>query len=298
MKKNYGLNLILVLSVSFFEEISCSKCSKHSDCMKGQICCVSDCRAEKDCWCITDKQCGAGEICQNSHCMPTPNSHATVKPCSVDGDCTDRRRDKSMCCRDGRCSTTCSTTTSTSPSTLGPTRRLPCRNSRDCFDGEDCIGGNCENTSNIMLTKAGFLSAAILTGSVFLLILCCCFVRESKYGRQRADRQRRRSRRRSSRGRRRSSHHTRSRSGTTELRSTAIENRAFSLEDCHSCEEGLAIPPPEYSSERTENTIHDYGEPLPPSPPPYCTLSFSDLPPTYEEVLQTDEQRGSPTEVA
>ena len=297
-KKLYGLNLILVVSVSFFVEISCSKCSKRADCTEGKICCVTDCRAESNCWCLTDKMCHKGESCQHSHCVPTQNSSATVKRCFVDGDCHDRRQNYSLCCRDMRCSTACFTSTSTLTSPSGPNRRLPCRNSRECLDGEHCSNGNCESTSNVMLTKAGFLSAAILTGSIFLLILCCCFVRESRYARQRADRQRRRSRRRSNRGSRRSSHHPRSRSGTTELRSTAIENSAFSLEDCHSCEAGLAIPPPEYSSERTESTaIHDLVEELPPSPPPYSTLSF-DLPPTYEEALQTDEPRGSLTEVA
>lgn len=287
MRKFYNFLIFLVLfAACLFADFASSNCSKDSDCRKEEICCAGlTCRPAKNCQaCLVDKHCPEGEKCVHSHCT-------TTKPCSYDEDCYNNTEQRLKCCQ-GRC--TKNSCSSPSPTTQPTTARTSCISWRDCSHGEQCERGSCKKTTNVMLTKAGFLSAAILTGSVFLLILCCCFVRESKYSRQRyIERQRRRSRSRSRR--RRSTQQLRSRSSTT---TTAVENRAFSIDDCNTCEGGLHIPPPEYPRELTTTDGVDFpGEPAPVTPPPYYTLSF-DLPPTYEEALQNEEHGDSSTAVA
>lgn len=276
---------LVLVNASLFPDFASSNCSKSSDCRKEEICCAGlTCRPAKKCRsCIIQNHCSEGEKCVNAHC--------TTESCSHDRDCFNNTERHFRCCQ-GRCTkNSCSSPTLRTQAT---TARTSCISWRDCSHGEQCEKGSCEKTSNVMLTKAGFLSAAILTGSVFLLILCCCFVREGKYSRQRyIERQRRRSRSRSRR--RRSTQQLRARSSTTTI---AVENRAFSIDDCSACEGGLHIPPPEYPTESaTTDGVDSPGEPAPVTPPPYYTLSF-DLPPTYEEALQNDENRGSSTEVA
>lgn len=276
---------LVLVTACFFPDFASSNCSKNADCRKEEICCAGlTCRPVEKCQsCLIHNHCPEGEKCVNAHC--------TSESCSYDRDCYNNTEQHFKCCQ-GRCTkNSCSSPT---PTTQSTTARTSCISWRDCSHGEQCERGSCEKTSNVMLTKAGFLSAAILTGSVFLLILCCCFVRESKYSRQRyIERQRRRSRSRSRR--RRSTQQLRARSSTTTI---AVENRAFSIDDCNACEGDHHIPPPEYPTESaTTDGVDFHGEPAPVTPPPYYTLSF-DLPPTYEESLQNDENRGSSTEVA
>ena len=281
---DHFLVLQVLVTACSFPDFASSDCSKG--CRKEEVCCAGlTCRPAGKCrWCIMHGHCPEGEKCVDSHC--------TAESCSNDRDCYNNTEQHLKCCQ-GRCTNnTCSSSTPT-PATQSTTARTSCITWRDCSHGEQCERGSCEKTSNVMLTKAGFLSAAILTGSVFLLILCCCFVRESKYSRQRyIERQRRRSRSRSRR--RRSTQQLRSRSSTTTI---AVENRAFSIDDCNACEGGLHVPPPEYPTESATTDRVDFpGEPVPVTPPPYYTLSF-DLPPTYEEALQNDENGNSETVV-
>lgn len=300
MKEYHQFRLILVLIAGFsFLEFASSNCSTNSDCKhSGEICCAGlSCRSKQNCRsCIIDTHCPAGEQCVHSHCtLPTKadsKNKSGIKSCSSDKDCNNSTEKHLKCCQ-GTCTTDENSCTSI-PLTPRPSTPSSCGSWKECSHGEQCERGSCKKPSNVMLTKAGFLSAAILTGSVFLLILCCCFVRESKYSRQRyAERQRRRSRSRS-RHRRRSTHQRRRSSGAVELHSTttAVENRAFRVDS--TCEDGLFIPPPEYPGESVTTTtdgIHNSSE-EPSSPPPYYTLSF-DLPPSYEESLQTEENRGN-----
>ncbi|KAL9955189.1 hypothetical protein ACROYT_G036476 [Oculina patagonica] len=290
MKKYHFMIFLVLISGILFVDLASSSCTKNSDCGKEEICCAGlTCRSAGNCSsCIIDSHCSKGEKCVNSHCTTSQDSSTTsdeIISCSSDKDCSNTKHHLTCC--QGRCSVdhSCSPLSTTQSTTA----RTSCISWRDCSHGEQCEKGSCKKTSNVMLTKAGFLSAAILTGSVFLLILCCCFVRESKYSRQRyAERQRRRSRSRSRR--RRSTQQLRSRSSTS---TTAVENRAFSIDDCNTGEGGLFIPPPEYPGESTTaDGILSSDEPVPVTPPPYYTLSF-DLPPTYEEALQHEENRDS-----
>lgn len=292
MKKYYRFPIFLVLTAGLSSVgFANSNCVKDSECGRGEICCAfKRCRQTGNCIaCIIDSHCPKGEKCFNSHCTRSHDfSTESVgeKSCSTDKDCYYNSEQQLNCCQ-GKCTKySCSSPYATTQPT---TVRASCISWRDCSHGEQCEKGSCKKTSNVMLTKAGFLSAAILTGSVFLLILCCCFVRESKYSRQRyAERQRRRSRSRSRR--RRSTQQLRPRSSTT-CTTTSVENRAFSLDESNACEGGL--PPPEYpgGSSTTDGVLSPV-EPAPVTPPPYYTLSF-DLPPTYEEALQDEEDRGS-----
>ena len=280
---------LVLVTACFFNDFASSNCSKNSDCRKEEICCAGlTCRLAEKCHsCLAHSHCPEGEKCVNAHC--------TTESCSHDRDCYNNTKQNFKCCQRRCTKNSCSSSTlTTQQPTQLPTARTSCISWRDCSHGEQCERGSCEKTSNVMLTKAGFLSAAILTGSVFLLILCCCFVRESKYNRQRyIERQRRRSRSRSRR--RRSTQQLRARSSTTTI---AVENRAFSIDDCNACEGDLPVPPPEYPTEPvTTDGVEFPAEPAPVTPPPYYTLSF-DLPPTYEEALQHDESRDSSTEVA
>lgn len=298
MKGSRRFLFILLIAGVLFVEVASSKCSKDTDCTRpGDVCCKRDftCRTKRICdnsWCIIHSHCPDGK-CVDSLCIP--NSRGT-ESCYSDKDCyNNTTTTENLKCCGGKCKDRfwCSVTIFTTTKSTSTVLSSSCVSWKDCANGEQCEGGKCEKSSNVMLTKAGFLSAAILTGSVFLLILCCCFVRESRYSRQRyAERQRRRSRnrRRSRQSRRRSTHHS----------TTAVENRAFSREDRHEGEGGFFIPPPEYPRDlTTPDVIHSSppGE-QPPSPPPYCTLSF-ELPPSYEEALQTEENRDQAlTEVA
>lgn len=288
---HYFLIFLVLYAGLLFVDFASSNCSKDSDCGRQEICCAGlTCRSARKCRsCIIDSHCPEGKKCVNSHCTTGKDSTTSSdgkKSCSSDKECYNSTKQHFKCCQ-GRC--TKNSCSSPHSATQPTTARTSCISWRDCSHGEQCEKGSCKKTTNVMLTKAGFLSAAILTGSVFLLILCCCFVRESKYSRQRyAERQRRRSRSRSRR--RRSTQQIRSRTSTT---TTAVENRAFSIDDCNACEGGLFIPPPEYPGESTTTDgMLSSGEPVPVTPPPYYTLSF-DLPPTYEEALQHEENRDS-----
>lgn len=286
MKAYPRLLVILYVVGSLLVASESLRCSKDSDCTDpGKICCERDftCSTKRICHaCIINSHCPTGKRCVNSVCVP--RSHIS-RSCFSDDDClNDTSLAQNLKCCNGKCKDIfrCRVLTSTTTTTVPVTRSSSvCESWRDCPSGEQCNGGKCKKSSDVMLTKAGFLSAAILTGSVFLLILCCCFVRESRYSRQRyAERQRRRSRnrRRSRQSRRRSTHST-----------VAVENRAFSAEDCRDCEGGFYVPPPEYASELTNPGV-TRSPPAQPaeqsSPPPYHTLSF-ELPPSYDEAVQT-----------
>lgn len=299
MKGHRRFSVILfVAGVLFVEFASSRSCYNDTDCPHtDKICCGKDytCKTKQGCHnlCLIQRHCPTGKDCINSRCVSTSRD---TQFCNSHRDCYNNtfRTQNLRCCK-GRCvinsfywcpilRTTTATATRSGAS---------CINNNDCANGERCEEGRCKESSNTMLTKAGFLSAAILTGSVFLLILCCCFVRESRYSRQRyAERQRRRSRnrRRSRQSRRRSSQNT-----------TAVENRAFRTEDCRDGEGGFFIPPPEYPGELTTpdgtQSPPQSTEVQSPSPPPYYTLSF-ELPPPYEEAVQTEENRGTLAEVA
>lgn len=293
--------ILLISGLSFFEFAS-SHCSKDTDCRyPGEICCTRDftCSTKQRCnshSCIIDSHCPAGEKCEHSKCIM--KSYGT-ETCYSDKDCYNNftTKQKLRCC-EGKCKDIfrCAVFTTTKPTT-STLPGSPCISWRDCRSGDQCKEGKCKKGSDVLLTKAGFLSAAILTGSVFLLILCCCFVRESRYSRQRyVERQRRRSRQRSRsrQSRRRSTHHS----------TSAVENTAFSTEDINNREGGFFVPPPEYPTEST--TPGDTQSEFPQSsqlgeqsssPPPYYTLSF-ELPPSYEEALQSEQNRGALAEVA
>ena len=285
MKAYPRLLVILYVVGSLLVASESLRCSKDSDCTDpGEICCKRDftCNTKRRCHvCIIHSHCPAGKQCVNSLCV---RSSYISKSCYSDDDClNDTSMAQNLKCCNGKCEDIfrCRVITSTTTATVAVTRSSSlCGSWRDCPSGEQCEGGKCKKSSDVMLTKAGFLSAAILTGSVFLLILCCCFVRESRYSRQRyAERQRRRSRnrRRSRQSRRRSTHST-----------IAVENRAFSTEDCRDCEGGFYIPPPEYPSELTNPDVILSPQPAEQSsPPPYHTLSF-ELPPSYDEAVQTE----------
>ena len=291
-------SIILFVAGVLFVEFASSRCSKDTDCPDpNEICCTRDftCRTKRRCHlCLIHSHCPPGKHCVNSRCV---SSSRDTQFCNSQRDCYNNTSiSQNLRCCEGRCVNDyywCSILTTTTKATTTRSGSSCTLTWNDCEDGERCEGGRCKKNSNAMLTKAGFLSAAILTGSVFLLILCCCFVRESRYSRQRyAERQRRRSRnrRRSRQSRRRSSQNT-----------TAVENRAFSTEDCGDCEGGFFIPPPEYPGEMTTpddgtQSPQSTGE-QPSSPPPYYTLSF-ELPPSYDEAVQTEENRSTLAEVA
>lgn len=283
--------LLLVVSTSVIN-VPCSACSNNADCTNhGEICCLSDftCSTNERCHrhsCIINSHCPADKECVNSKCIPR------LKTCYSDRDCFENANSsRNLKCCDGKCKDVFSCSISSTKTTLTTRSGFSCISWKDCSEGQKCEGGKCRESSEITLTKAGFLSAAILTGSIFLLILCCCFVRESRYSRQRyAERQRRsRRRRRSRQGRRRS----------TLSNTNAVENGAFTTD----CEGGFTIPPPEYPRDELIASADDHDAHSTPlgeqtsSPPPYCTLSF-DLPPSYEEALQTEANEGDLTEVA
>lgn len=284
--------LLLVVSTSVLN-LSCSACLNDADCTNhGEICCPSDltCSTNERCHrgsCIINSHCPAGKKCVHSKCIPR------LKSCYSDKDCFENTTStRNLKCCHGSCKDVFLCSIPTTKTTLTTRSEFSCISRKDCSEGQKCEGGKCKESSDITLTKAGFLSAAILTGSIFLLILCCCFVRESRYSRQRyAERQRRsRRRRRSRQGRRRS----------TLPNTSAVQNGAFITD----CEGGFTIPPPEYPRDELITSADDDNDansnPLgeqTSSPPPYCTLSF-DLPPSYEEALQTETNRGDLTEVA
>ena len=298
MKGHRRFSVILFVAGVLLVDFASSRCYEDTDCPhQDEICCARNftCRTKRGChlWCLIHGHCPRGKHCVNSRCV---SSSRNTQFCSAHGDCYNNSTfiTQNLKCCNGRCLNNifrCSILTTT---TATATRSgSSCINGNECANGEQCEEGRCKESSNAMLTKAGFLSAAILTGSVFLLILCCCFVRESRYSRQRyAERQRRRSRnrRRSRQSRRRSSQNT-----------TAVENRAFRTEDCSDCEGGFFIPLPEYPGELTipdgTQSPPQSTEEQSPSPPPYYTLSF-ELPPPYEEAVQTEENKGTLAEVA
>ena len=300
MKGHRRFWFLLLVTGVLFVQFASSTCSEDTDCTKPEeICCTRDftCATRQKCHqssCIIDRHCPVGKHCVNSQCKN--NDSFGSKSCDWNRDCSNATSfTRYFKCCQGKCKFVllCSTFTTTKTTTTTiTTSGSSCSSWKDCANGEQCEEGKCKENSNVMLTKAGFLSAAILTGSIFLLILCCCFVRESRYSRQRyAERQRRRSRnrRRSRQNRRRSTHHN----------ATAVENSAFSTEDSRDCEGGFFVPPPEYPRDDL-TTPADNASPTgeqSSSPPPYYTLSF-ELPPSYEEALQTEENRSAVAEVA
>lgn len=296
MKTHSRVSVILTISGILLIKLASSRCSKDTDCITPkEMCCRKDftCKTIPQCqisaqMCMVDSNCPAGKQCIHSICKDRTDATKLPSNCNSDQDCSKYGHMSKCCDRVCKSKVWCAISTTKAP--LDRTRTISCQSWRDCASGDSCEGGNCEHNSNALLTKAGFLSAAILTGSVFLLLLCCCFVREGRYSRQRyAERRRRsRNRRRSRQRRRRSSHHT-----------TAVANTAFRTEDSPECEGGFFIPPPEYPRDLTSPVGTDtlqLGEQSF-SPPPYSTLSF-ELPPSYEEVIQTGQRTDALAEVA
>lgn len=285
MRIHSRFSVILFISLILLVKFSSSLCSKDEDCrlFPFQRCCKRDftCKTERKCVaCIADNDCPAGNQCVHKLCIITKNrttklpSKESSVPCYSNQDCFNSAQ-MPRCCR-GYCTWEYSCILTLKP-TVVRTEAIWCRSSKDCASGENCEGGKCKyRSANIpRVRNAGFLSAAIITGSIFLLILCCRSVQESS--RQSFFRRRRRSRNWSrSRQRRRSSHHT-----------TAWATRGFVAESHLEPERGFTIALPEYSRDLptsdASNTSCQLGDC---SPPPYSTLSF-ELPPSYDEVVQT-----------
>ena len=274
-------------------DFASSNCTSDDDCLNGQVCCGGyTCLSKASCHCEVDRHCNRGEKCVNWQCVTDHESHDT-QSCHGNNDCRNNNRYRRCC--NGKCEVACS-----GFSTTQPTPELPCIGSRECRDDEKCEDGKCvkddaSSRSRNTLSKAGFLSAAILTGSVFLLIMCCCFVRESKLGRRRyIERQRRRSRR--SRNRRRSSDRPHSSVACGILHVNAVENRSFNSDNVNR-DGGLFFHPPsypgEFNSSHTGADVVYYETETQVSPPPYHTLSFLELPPPYEEAFRGTQNCGS-----
>lgn len=285
MRIHSRFSVILFISLILLVKFSSSRCFKDEDCRQSPFerCCKRDftCKTKRKCVgpCTADSDCPAGNQCVHNVCIITtrttklPSTESSV-PCHSNQDCFNSTQ-MPRCCR-GYCTSEYFCLLTPTP-TVVRTEAIWCKSSRDCASGENCKGGKCKYRSDNIPSgrNAGFLSASIITGSVFLLILCCRFAQESS--RQSFFRRRRRSRNWSrSRQRRQSSHHT-----------TAEVNGGFVAESHLEPVRGFTIALPAYPRDLptsgASNTSLRLGDC---SPPPYSTLSF-ELPPSYDEVVQT-----------
>ncbi|XP_031550903.1 uncharacterized protein LOC116288275 [Actinia tenebrosa] len=184
-------------------------CDKDARCKPHQVCCGKRCRSWPKCFlnsdmeCYYDTHCIKAAVCVSNVCKPRkllPTS------CKTDEDCSFQKHSKSFdgivstskCCQ-GKCFKTKSclalkiNSTLTTPTTSQAIGEQPCLETTKCPSELECINARCRvkkvvdsakrnsKESDTTLSKAGFLSAAILTAAVFLTIMCFCFLKETKY---------------------------------------------------------------------------------------------------------------------
>ena len=269
--------IFVLLWVSFVLIVDSLKCSKHK-CDSGKTCCNGIvCLSHKE-TCFNGWECDSSDDCNGRICVKHRCNRDPPRidySCSSDSDCSGTRK---KCCGIV-CRKKCDL----------PSRRPEesCVDSQECSTDYICKRNKCvkksKSSSDTALTRAGFLSAAILTGSVFVLIMCCCFVKESKFARRQNGPERRQRHR---------SRHCRQSDSTVNQASLSMShvsvnntNGAFYIDE---------FTGDAYYSRiflgQTNGTAFDSGV-LPTCenqlvPPPYHTLSFTDLPPSYDEVVQ------------
>lgn len=190
-------------------------CKNDGQCQTHEVCCGRRCKSWPKCFintneeCFYDTHCVKGAICVSNVCKP---KNIRPKKCSKDQDCVYQKHSKtyntlyntSRCCG-GKCfkSTQSCLHIRINSTTITPNKRLKptCLTNYNCPTEFKCIGGKCSLQNNAVetskrrdssndstLSRAGFLSAAILTSAVFLTVMCFCFLKETKYVRRHIER--------------------------------------------------------------------------------------------------------------
>ena len=183
-------------------------CDKDAHCKPHQVCCGKRCRSWPKCFLNSDKECYydthciKGAVCVSNVCKPRkllPTSCKTDEDCSFQKHSSsyDGIASTSKCCQE-KCFKTKSclalkiNSTLTTPATSPAIGEQPCLETTNCPSELECINARCtvkkvvdshkkSKESDTTLSRAGFLSAAILTAAVFLTIMCFCFLKETKY---------------------------------------------------------------------------------------------------------------------
>ncbi|XP_032240719.2 uncharacterized protein LOC5515147 [Nematostella vectensis] len=175
-------------------------CDRDSNCKPHQVCCDNRCRSWPKCFlksekeCYYDTHCIKGAVCVKHECKPI---ESRTSSCQTDADCRDYAKHadspnnlhgrkccghkciKAKDCHLFNLSTTARPITRSNTTRQEHNSGVDCRNS-SCTPIEVTETSTLEKSANT-LSRAGFLSAAILTAAVFLIVMCCCFLRESKY---------------------------------------------------------------------------------------------------------------------
>jgi len=289
MKELWRIVVVLVLGLWFSLQSGYS-CDQDSHCEAHQVCCNKRCKSWPKCFlntekeCFYDTHCVKGAVCIDNKCQP--KSTPTAK-CTKDQDCIYQKHstsyssvyNTSRCC-DGECFKikSCLLIKVNSTSTTLHKRSKPsCLTNYNCPTEFECIEGECvlqneqvQTTSKLKeepkepsLSRAGFLSAAILTSAVFLTVMCFCFLKETKYVRRHIER--------------------------TQDRSTLTERNCTTQEVYHEPRSNSApswvIFPRLYVYNERENG-NDSDDTASINPPSYRSVCFEhELPPSYDEAV-------------